>query len=69
MLFNFHFSHYCALNHCFNYLINIMFYQSQLKETEAEDNMLFFISNKSKSAFLITVKSRLTNLDITKSSV
>jgi len=46
MLFNFHYNHHCALNHCYNYLINIIFYQSQLKETEAEDNILFFISKQ-----------------------
>lgn len=46
MLFDFHYSHHCALNHCFNYLINIMSFQSQLKETEAEDNILFVISKQ-----------------------
>ena len=46
MLFDFHYSHHCALNHCFNYLINIMSFQSQLKETEAEDNMVFFSSKQ-----------------------
>ena len=65
MLFDFHYSHHCALNHCFNYLINIMSFQSQLKETEAEDNILFFCFK----TILIAVKSRLTNPDITKSSV
>ena len=46
MLFDFYYSHHCALNHCFNYLINIMSFQSQLKEAEAEDNILFFISKQ-----------------------
>ena len=46
MLFDFHYSHHCALNHCFNYLINIMSFQSQPKETEAEDNIVFFSSKQ-----------------------
>ena len=70
MLFNVHYGHYCALNHCFNYLINIiasylcLFYQRELEGIEAEDNTCIS-TNNSKSTFLNTVKPRITNLEVT----